>query len=112
MTDSDRRITYDPTNRPGISNLLLIWSALDPSGKTPEALASEAEAAGWGAGKLKEAVAEVVVESLNPVREEYERIRGEVGWLSDIARRGREKAGERARETMDEVRKAVGLDRI
>jgi tryptophanyl-tRNA synthetase len=112
VTDSDTTITFDPEARPGVATLLTIWSALDDSARSPEQLAQEAQAGNWGFGKLKTAVAEVTVEKLRPVREEYERIRQEHGYLGEIAQRGREAASARARETMEEVRTIIGLGRI
>jgi tryptophanyl-tRNA synthetase len=110
VTDSTPGISFDPESRPGVSNLLTIWSALDEAGRTPQQLAQEAE--GWGMGKLKQTIGEVVVERLKPVRENYERISQDHAWLSEIAAKGREKAGEHAAKTMAEVRKATGLGHI
>lgn len=110
VTDSEPHISYDPENRPGAANLLLIWSALDPAQRTPAQLAEEVK--DWRFGKLKEAIAEVVVEHLRPFREEYERIRVEDGWLSEVARNGRERASVNAKSTMEEVRRTIGLDRL
>ena len=112
VTDSEPSISFDPDARPGVSNLLLIWSSLDSAGRTPEQLAEEAQRNGFGMAKLKEAVGDSVISRLDPIRKEFERLRVETGYLSQIAARGRQRAGEVARETMDEVRKAVGLDRI
>lgn len=111
-TDSTLPITFDPIDRPGVANLLTIWSALDDAGRSPEDLAGEAEKGGWGMGKLKEVVGDLTVEKLQPVREEYERVRREYGYLSEVAKRGRETAGRKARETMEEVRNVIGLNRI
>ena len=112
MTDSLPTVTYEPHSRPGVSNLLLIWSALDASNRAPEDLAEEAQRDGWGMGRLKEVVGEVVVERLKPIRKEYERIRGQQGYLREVAVKGRLRAGEAAAKTMEEVRKTVGLSRI
>ena len=90
--------------------MLLIWSALDPAQRAPAQLAEEVK--DWRFGKLKETIAEVVVEHLRPFREEYERIRVEDEWLSEVARKGREKASVNARSTMEEVRRTIGLDRL
>lgn len=111
VTDSQREITYDPAGRPGISNLLTIWSALDwDRGRSPEQLAADCQ--GIGAGKLKGLISEVVAECLEPVRTEYERIRVDHGYLSEVARKGRERARAKAGETMEQVRKAAGLAEI
>ncbi|ORX34169.1 tryptophanyl-tRNA synthetase [Kockovaella imperatae] len=112
VTDSEPSIKFDPEGRPGVSNLLLIWSSLDPSGQTPEQLAEQAQKDGWGMAKLKDAVTDVVVERFGNIRAEYERIRQEKGWLSQIAGQGRAKAGEVAKKTMEEVRRAVGIDKL
>jgi tryptophanyl-tRNA synthetase len=110
MTDSTPGVTFDPETRPGVSNLLIIWSALDESGRTPQQLAQEVE--GWGMGKLKQTIGEVVVERLRPIRENYERISQDRAYLSEVAAKGREKASAHAAKTMDEVRKAIGLGHI
>lgn len=70
------------------------------------------EVEGWGMGKLKQTIGEVVVERLRPIREDYERRSQDKGYLSEVAARGREKASEHAARTMDEVRKAMGLGHI
>ncbi|BEI80746.1 hypothetical protein CcaverHIS002_0112750 [Cutaneotrichosporon cavernicola] len=112
VTDADPNITFDPTGRPGVANLLTIWSALDDAGRTPGQLAEMAAAEGWGAGKLKGAVAEVVVHKLAPVRDEYARIVADPGYIRDVAARGAERARETAEKTMVEVRRVVGLGDI
>jgi tryptophanyl-tRNA synthetase len=112
VTDADPNITFDPVARPGVANLLTIWSALDDSGRTPAQLAEMAAAEGWGAGKLKGAVAEVVITKLAPVREEYARIVADPGYIRDCAAKGAERARETAEKTMVEVRKVVGLGDI
>ena len=110
VTDSTQGVTFDPENRPGVSNLLTIWSALDDQGRSPQQLASEVES--WGMGKLKSTIGELVVEKLKPVRENYERISQDQGYLSEVAAKGRDKARQQAAITMEEVRKAIGLQSI
>lgn len=63
-------------------------------------------------GRLKEAVGEVVIERLKPVREDFERLQREEGYLREVAEKGRRRAGETARKTMEEVRRSVGLSQI
>lgn len=110
VTDSTQGITFDPEGRPGVSNLLTIWSALDDEGRSPRQLAEEVE--GWGMGKLKMTIGELVVEKLKPVRENYEMISRDQGYLSDVAARGKDRAREHAARTMEEVRRAIGLQSI
>lgn len=62
-TDADRHITYDPVNRPEVSNLVML--AADRSGRTPEQVAEEI--GGGGGGGLKE-VTEALNEHLAPIR--------------------------------------------
>ncbi|KLT40840.1 Nucleotidylyl transferase [Cutaneotrichosporon oleaginosum] len=112
VTDAEPVITYDPAGRPGVANLLTIWSALDEAGRSPAQLADMAAAEGWGAGKLKGAVADVVVHRLAPVRDEYARIVADPGYIRDVAARGADRARETAEKTMVEVRKVVGLGEI
>lgn len=112
VTDSDARITFEQETRPGVANLLTIWSALDDAGRTPAQLAAEAERDEWGAGKLKAAVAEVVVHKLAPVRDEYARIVADQGYIREVAAKGAERARETAEKTMVEVRRVVGLGEI
>ena len=112
VTDSIPGITYDPMSRPGLSNLLLIWSSLDASARDPETLAEAAQREGWGMGKLKEVISEVVVERLEPIRKEFQRIREDKGWLREVALAGRTQARAEAANTMDEIRRTIGLDPI
>lgn len=109
VTDSEAGITYEPDARPGVANLLTMWSALDDAGRSPAQLAQEAEAMGWRMGQLKTAVSELVVQKLAPIRDEYARIRADPGYIRDVAASGAAKARERAAVTMEEVRRVVGL---
>ncbi len=112
MTDSIGHIEYDPVERPGVSNLLMIWSALDERGRRPEELGKMCREEGWGMGRLKKQVEEVVVDRIEPVRKEFERIQGDLGYLRDVAQKGRERARGVASKTMEEVRSVVGLSQI
>lgn len=89
---------------------MLIWSALDKEGRTPEQLASMTSAEAWGMGRLKEHVAESVIERIEPIRKEYEKVSQDRAYLSEVAKKGRETAREVAAKTMEEVRRVVGLD--
>ena len=112
VTDSEPGVTFDPATRPGLANLLLIWSALHPDGRSPAELARQADEKGWGMGALKEHVAESVIARIEPIRREYERIVQDRAYLAEVAQKGREGAREVAARTMDEVRRAVGLSRL
>lgn len=62
-----------------------------------------------GLGVFKKLVGEAVGEGLSGVRERFERIVGEEGYVEEVARRGAVRARESAEETMVLVREAVGL---
>ena len=103
-TDSDGTIKYDVENKPGVSNLLSIYSAF--TGKTIESL--EKDYAGHGYGDLKKDLVEVVTSSLAPIQERYNDIRNS-GELEKILAEGAEKASAMAEVTIKRVKKNFGL---
>ena len=110
--DGSLEITYDPILRPGLSNLLVMWSAFDDESREPSELAELARKDAWTVGDLKKQVAEVIIEELEPVRVEYERIRGDTAFLRQIAERNKHVAQATACKTMAEVRAVLGLNSI
>lgn len=104
-TDSDRNITFDPENRPGVSALLTTASIC--SGRTPEEIAAEIGDAGCGA--LKNYVTEVVNDYLAPIRAERAKLEGEDAYIHEILEKGNKKANEIAEETLQKVRDAMGM---
>ncbi|MGH9038115.1 MAG: tryptophan--tRNA ligase, partial [Acidimicrobiia bacterium] len=105
VTDSGRDVRYDRVEKPGISNLLDILSAV--TGRTIPDLEAEYGDAGYGA--FKAAVADTVVDVLAPVRERYEILAADPGEVATSLARGAEKAQAIAGPVMERVRKAVGL---
>ena len=107
ITDSDTEncVHYDKENKPGVSNLMTIYSAC--TGKSFQEI--EAEFAGCGYGKFKPAVGEAVVETLRPIREEATRIMKDKAYLEQVYRDGAEKAGYVAEKTLRKVYKQVGF---
>lgn len=107
ITDSDREncVRYAPEEKPGVANLMQIYSAV--TGKSFEAI--EAEFAGQGYGAFKPAVGEAVVEMLRPIREETERLLADKAYLESIYRAGAERAGKVAWRTLSKVYKKVGF---
>ncbi|MGN0795723.1 MAG: tryptophan--tRNA ligase [Christensenellales bacterium] len=104
VTDSGNEIIFDE-NKPGISNLISIYSEM--TGKTIGETEKEFE--GKGYGDFKKAVGESVVEKLRPVREEYERLIKDKAYLLDTAKKGAEKARYIASRTVKKVYKKLGL---
>lgn len=107
ITDSDteRWVRYDPAAKPGVSNLMNIYSAV--TGKSYEEIEKEFDGKGYGA--FKPAVGEAVVEMLRPIREETERLLGDKAYLESVYRAGAEKASYVANKTLRKVYKKVGF---
>ena len=107
VTDSDteRCVRYDPENKPGVANLMNIYSSV--TGKTFEEI--EAEFDGQGYGAFKPRVGEAVIETLRPIREEAERIIADKAYLQEVYTTGAQKATYVARKTLRKVYKKIGL---
>ena len=103
-TDSDGVVRFDVENKPGISNLLNIYSVL--SGMTIPEL--EAKYEGKGYGDFKKDLVEVVVEALAPIKERYEGIRHS-DELIEILKDGAVRADAIAQKTMKRVKENFGL---
>ncbi|KAI8616416.1 hypothetical protein BC830DRAFT_1118214 [Chytriomyces sp. MP71] len=108
--DSELGIRYDPVARPGVANLLRLYSAFQEPGSVEATLeGAAARFAEYDNARLKAEVGECVVEGLREVRERYARLKGEKGYVDEVLRTGEEKATLAAERTMKDVRKAVGL---
>jgi tryptophanyl-tRNA synthetase len=105
VTDAGREVKFDLVEKPGISNLLTIHSAL--SGKTIGELESEFD--GKGYGDFKTAVAEVVVEYLRPIRATALELLEDEKHLLDILHKGSQKARAVAQETIETTYKNLGV---
>jgi tryptophanyl-tRNA synthetase len=103
-TDTGREVKFDEKEKPGISNLLSIHSAL--SGKTISAL--EVEFEGKGYGDFKAAVAEVVVEYIRPIRTKALELLEDEKHLVDLLHEGASKARTVATETLEKAYKNLG----
>ena len=107
VTDSDEQanIYFNPTEKPGVSNLLTLLSLA--TGKSIKEL--EPEYTDKMYGHLKGDVADAVVALLEPIQARYAEIRADRAYLDDVMRQGAEKASARAAETLAKVYKAVGF---
>ncbi len=107
VTDSDTEnpVRYDPERKPGVANLMQIYSAV--TGKSFETI--EAEFAGKGYGAFKPAVGDAVIETLRPIREETQRLLDDKAYLESVYRAGAERAGKIAWKTLSKVYKKVGF---
>lgn len=104
-TDSGTDIKYDPENKAGLSNLMTIYSVL--SGKSTDQLEKDYE--GKMYGHLKVDLADLVVQTLKPVREKYDDLMKNKDYLDQLLKSGADRARARASVTIDEVYKTVGL---
>jgi len=105
-TDSEMSVRYDPENKPGISNLITIYHEL--SGLSIKEIEEKFKDANYGT--FKTAVADCVVEALNPIRERYEQLINSKE-LDDILDAGRDKTTEIAKKKYEELKEIVGLKR-
>ena len=104
-TDSDRNITYDPENRPGVSALLT--TAHLATGRSQEDIAAEIGAGGGGA--LKAYVTQAINEFLEPIRAKRQELSADMDYVKDVLHEGNRQANEIANATLDEVREAMGM---
>jgi tryptophanyl-tRNA synthetase len=105
VTDTGREIVYDTENKPGVSNLLTIYSAL--TGKAIPEL--EAAYDGKGYGDLKKDLGEVVVEFVTPVQAKVQSYLDDTAELDKVLAGGAERAREVASETLRTVYDRVGF---
>lgn len=104
-TDSDRHITFDPENRPGVSALITTASVM--TGRAPEEIADEI--GDGGSGTLKKYVTQVVDDYMAPIRERRAAFAARPGLVQEIIHEGNRRANEMANETLEQVREAMGM---
>jgi len=106
VTDSEGIVKYDKDNKPGISNLLSIYSAF--TSETIQEIEQQFE--GKNYGEFKQAVADVVIEGLRPLRERYHEILNSEE-LDQILDNGANKANMVANKMLKKMENAMGLGR-
>ena len=104
-TDSERMITFDKENRPGVSALLT--TAALCTGRSEVEIAEEIGEGGSGA--LKKYVNESVNSYLAPLRERRRELEGQMDYIHDVLADGNRRANEIANETLAEVREAMHM---
>lgn len=105
VTDSDGEIRVDRENKPGVTNLLDILSAV--TGEGAQQIADRLSGKGYGA--LKDEVAEAVIAELAPVQARYSEILADKAYLEGVMQSGAERASRIAAKTMRKVHKKLGL---
>lgn len=106
VTDSERHITYDPANRPEVSNLVMLAALC--MGRDPLSVAEELGDAGGGG--LKNLVTEAVNERFAPVRARRAEVLADPAQLLAILQEGNARADAVAEQTLSEVRRAMKMD--
>ena len=104
-TDSERMITFDPENRPGVSGLLS--TAAICTGRSEVEIAEEIGMG--GSGQLKKYVTEAVNGYFAPIRERRQRYENDLDYVKDVLHEGNRRANEIAEQTLAEVQDAMGM---
>ena len=105
QTDSERMITFDPENRPGVSGLLS--TAAICTGRSEVEIAEEIGMG--GSGQLKKYVTEAVNSYFEPIRERRHRFENDLDYVKDVLAEGNRRANEIAEATLAEVAEAMGM---
>ncbi len=105
VTDSDGEIRFDPENKPGVSNLLSILSAL--SGENLDSLCGELQ--GQGYGQLKTRVADCVIATLEPLQAEFRRLMADKAYIQSVIDENAKIANGIALRTLHNVQKKIGF---
>ena len=107
VTDCDGEIRYDPQNKPGVSNLLAIYSIF--TGKSMDETVNDFKGSGYGA--LKTTVADAVVEELMPIQQRFREISADKEYVAKVLSDGAEAARRMARKTVSKAYHKTGFDK-
>lgn len=105
VTDSENIVRFDKEKKPGISNLISIYSAI--TGESKEEIENKFE--GKGYGDFKVAVAECVIEELKPMQNKYNDLKSNLDYLEKIYKNGADRAKKIAEKTLKDVYEKIGL---
>ena len=105
VTDPGRKINYSPENKPGISNLLTIYSLF--SGKSIKEI--EKKFKGKGYAEFKKSLAKFLINSLEPFRKKRKELLKREVYVKEILKQGERKAQVIAQSSMQDVKKKMGL---
>ncbi len=105
VTDSDSEIRFDAEEKPGVSNLLTIYSSLTATSIQD----LEDQYAGKGYGDLKTDLADVVVDFVTPFRDRTLELLDDQAHLTQVLEQGRRQAQEVAQATLDDIYQRVGF---
>ncbi|OGX28229.1 MAG: hypothetical protein A3D10_05675 [Omnitrophica WOR_2 bacterium RIFCSPHIGHO2_02_FULL_48_11] len=106
VTDSEGSVRFDEASRPGISNLLTIFSLI--AERTIPDL--ESAYAGKNYGEFKSDLADAIIETLTPLREQYKKLAGNPATVQEYFMQGAKRASSLAETKMTQVYGLVGLN--
>lgn len=104
-TDSGKNIKYDPIKKPGISNLLTIYSLLE--NKSIKEIEKKFKSKGYS--EFKKSLAKVVVDFLEPFRKKRKELITRDVYIKEILNKGKNRAQNIAQITMQEAKEKMGL---
>ena len=105
VTDSEALVKFDEENKPGVSNLMNIYSCATGRGIAE----IEKEFDGRGYGDFKMAVAQSVVDALSPIQAEYKRIISDKAYMSEKFAVAAERAADIANDTLRRLKEKIGF---
>ncbi len=105
VTDTQKKIKYDRAKKPGISNLLNIYSLL----KDISVAEAEEELKGKSYSEFKKILADLTISFLEPLRSKRNELASREVYVQEILSQGAKRAKIMAQETMDDVKKKMGL---
>ena len=105
VTDSTGRVTFDPTTRPGVSNLVSIYGAV--TGLSHDKICERFE--GKQTVHLKDELAEVLIQELCPIQKKIAQLEGNMDYVEGVIKEGAERATAMAEENLNEIKKIVGM---
>lgn len=108
VTDSDTEVRFDVENKPGVSNLMTIYSSI--TGQTMQQVQREFEGKGYGDFKLR--VGEAVVEELRPLQARFKELSHDKAYIDGMIKKNAETANYLATKTLRKVQKKVGFPPI
>ena len=108
MTDAGKEIVYNPAKKPGISNLLTIYSLFSDESLTQ----AEKRFKGKEYSVFKKALADLLVKKLEPLRKKKEELDSRELYVQEILHQGEQRARSIAQATMQEIREKIGLLKI
>jgi tryptophanyl-tRNA synthetase len=105
QTDPGSKIAFNPKRKPGVSNLISIYSLF--SEKPIKSI--EKEFRGKGYAVFKKALAKLLIETLEPLQQKRKELLSREVYIQEILKQGKRKSGLIAKSTMQEVKEKMGL---